>query len=130
MISAINPVSMTILPPERRAAQPLALPAPDTTAVQVTIEADTRPITPVRAVVEAYRETQTRPSRFLVDEPADQTERFGAPPQSLPKDGLLALHDFAQSPSLSIEPYGQAAQAYAQVQGLASQAYRAVDISV
>ncbi len=121
---------MTILPPDRRPAQPLALPAPDTTAVQTVVDPDTRPITPVHAAVEAYRDTQTRPNRFLIDEPTVQTERFGGPPQSLPKDGLLALHDFAQSPSLSIEPYGQAAHVYAQVQGLANGANRTVDISV
>ena len=128
MISAIHPVSVTILPPERRA--PLALPAPETTSVQATIQPDTRPVTPVREAAEAYRETQARPSRFLIDEGPQRQDQFDSRPHSLPKEGLLALHDFAQSPSLSIEPYGQAAQAYAQVQGLAGQFHRTVDISV
>ena len=130
MISAINPVQMTILPPGRQPPQQLALPAPDTVEVQKVLEPEARPASAAPAVVGAYRETEARTARFLLQEGPAHADPFSVPTRSLPKDGLLALHDFAQSPSLTIEPYGDAALAYAQVQGVAGQFQRTVDISV
>ena len=130
MISAVHPVAITVLPPERRAPEPLALPAPGTTSAQTVIEPDHRRVGPVRAAVDAYTETQARQAHFLAEEGPAHREPFRLATQNLAKDDLLALHRFAQSPSLTIEPYGEAAQAYAQVQGLTGQVHKPVDISV
>ncbi|MCB9948070.1 MAG: hypothetical protein H6842_09615 [Rhodospirillaceae bacterium] len=132
MISAIQPVSVTLIPPVRRAeqAERLALPPPatvvDTAATQPSSQA-------VRAVSDAYAAHQSgrasRPALSLYDQP-DFAARGDARGQRLSTAGVVAVHAFALTPSLTIEPYGDVARAYAQTQGLGNGPHLTVDITV
>ena len=128
MISAIRPVSMTVLPPVQRTRRPVgalaALPPPAAVGAQDgfvrTVEHTAR--------VERDGATAGRAARSVADPVAGAGLTSAV--SALGQDEIIALHAFAETRGLTLNRHPQAAGAYDRAQALVDGADRRFSVSV